>query len=61
MWSGKRETDLTKLLGDPVLAPKVSKSLLAIGELLQCRHLNAGADDADDGEDREAALVEDDW
>ena len=61
MWSGRRETDLTKLLEDPVLAPKVSKFFLATGELLQFKHLNLVAEDDDDVENREAALVEDSW
>ena len=42
MWAGagKRETDLTRLLGTPAHAAKVSKFLLATGELMQFRHLN---------------------
>lgn len=50
--------DLTKL--SPALASKVSKFFLAIGELLQFRHLNkAEASDAIDS--YREALVEDDW
>lgn len=61
-WAGKRETDLTKLLGTPALAAKVSKFLLATGELLQLRHLNeAEASEADDIDSDREALVEDDW
>ena len=52
MWSGQWETDLTKLLGDPVLALRVSKFLLATGELLQFRHLNSVADGVDDADNR---------
>ena len=35
-----RETDLTRRLGTPAHAAKVSKFLLATGELMQFRHLN---------------------
>ena len=38
--AGKRKTNLTRLLGTPAHAAKVSKFLLAIGELMQFRHLN---------------------
>ncbi len=34
MWSKGRETDLSRLLGTPALAARVSKFLLATGELL---------------------------
>ena len=61
IWSGKRETDLTKLLGNPVVAPRVSKVLLATGELLQFKHLNSVADGVDVTDNVEAALGEDDW
>ena len=60
MWEGKRETDLTRLLGTPVLVAKVSKFLLATGELMQFKHLNetqADIDSVDSGE----ALGEDGW
>ena len=59
--SGKCETDLTKLLGDPVLASRVSNFFLATGKLLQFRHLNSVAEGVDDTDNREAALVKDDW
>ena len=41
MWAGagKCETDLTRLLGTPVLAANVSKFLLATGESMQLRRL----------------------
>lgn len=59
MWAGagKRETDLTRLLGTPALAAKASKFLLATGELLQFRHLNETQIAEDTGE----ALGEDGW
>ena len=61
MWSGKHETDLTKLLGDPVLAPRVPNFFLATDELLHFRHINSVADGVDDTDKREATLAEDDW
>ena len=56
----EKENVLT-ILRDPVLAPRVSKFLLATGELLQIRHLNSVADGVDDTDNIEAALVEDSW
>jgi hypothetical protein len=40
MWTGKQVTDLTKLLGDPASAHRVSKFFLATNELLQFKHVN---------------------
>lgn len=58
MWEGKRETDLTRLLGTPALAAKVSKFFLATGELSQFRHLNESVfSDAEHvNSDREALM-----
>lgn len=62
MGAGKLETDLIKLLGTPAMATKVSKLLLATGDLLQLRHLNeAEASDADDVEFDREVWVEVDW
>jgi hypothetical protein len=62
MWTGKRETDLLTLLDTPELAAKVSKYLLATGELLQFRHLNeAQASDDYDVDPPREALMEDGW
>lgn len=55
--AGKRETDLTRLLGTPALAAKASKFLLATGELLQFRHFNEPQADENAGE----APGEDGW
>lgn len=64
MWSGKRETDLIKLLNIPALAAKIFKFLLDTGELLQSKHLNevvvSDAEDVDLNPNRETP-VEDDW
>ncbi len=60
MWAGKRETDLMTLLDTPELAIKVSKYLLATGELLQFRHLNEAQASDDDVEPPREALMEDD-
>ena len=50
------------LLGTPALGTKVSKFLLATGELLQFRYLNkAETSDADDVDSDRKTLVEDDW
>lgn len=39
MWSDGRETDLYRLLGTPALAARVSKFVLATGELYLYRYL----------------------
>lgn len=57
MWLDKYETNLTKLLGDPILALKVSKFFLATSKLMQFRHLNLVAKSIDDTYNKEAALV----
>ena len=59
MWAGagKRETNLTRLLGTPTLAAKASKVLLATGELMQFRHLNVTQVTENTGE----ALEDDGW
>ena len=63
MWSGKRETDLTKLLDTPALGAKPSRFLLATAELLQFRHRNEiRASESDDDVNLEGeALVKDGW
>lgn len=63
MWSGKRETDLTKLLDTPALAAKASKFLLATGELLQFRHLNEARDSRgdSDAETEDGTLMGNGW
>lgn len=49
MWSKGRETDLSKLiLGAPALAAKVSKFLIATGELYQYRYLTGSQAKAND-------------
>lgn len=40
MWEGKRETNLTRLLGDPAMAKRTANFLLATGELYQFKHAN---------------------
>lgn len=39
MWEGKRETDLSILLGTPGLAKKAAQFLIETGELIQFRHV----------------------
>ena len=59
IWEGKRETDLTRLLGTPSLTAKESKFLLATGELSQFRHLSETVvSDADDVDFNREALVD---
>lgn len=38
MWEGKRETNLTRLLGDPAIAKRAANFLLATGKLYQFKH-----------------------
>ena len=59
MWSEGRETDLSRLLGTPALAAKVSKFLRATGKLYQYRYLTEAKanDEVNPGE----AEVEDGW
>ena len=59
MWAGagKRDTDLTRLLGTPAQVAKVSKFLMATGELMQFRHLT----EPQASDEEEEALGGDGW
>lgn len=59
MWSKGRETDLSRLLEDPALAARVSKFLIATGELYQYRYLTEAK--ANDEVNHGEAEVEDGW
>lgn len=59
MWSEGRETDLSRLLGTPALAAKVSEYLLATGEMYQYRYLTEA--EANDEVNLGEAEVEDSW
>ena len=59
MWPKGRETDLFRLLGTPTLAARVSKFLLATGELYQYRYLTEAK--ANDKVNPGEAEVEDGW
>ena len=59
MWSEGRETNLSRLLGTPTLTTRVSKFLLATGELYQHRYLTEA--EANDEVNLGEAEVEDGW
>ena len=64
MWEGKRETDLSILLGAPGLAKKAAQFLIETGELVQFRHVKQASPE-DHVSDSDVLIgetgVEDSW
>ncbi len=59
IWFEGRETDLSRLLGTPALAARVSKFLLTTGEVYRFRYLTEA--EANDEVDLGEAEMEDGW